>query len=1696
MSALNNFIIAADQLVAFCTNFETISLVDQTPSKLEASKIELKDLWVEIKSRYTICLLPTPEGEEDLSDSDIESVKAKYLLSGNTYIQCLSEMIESIKKLNIIKADLQTFAPSQASVSGTAALSIIQTVPPTEFQSVPPQSAEIHQDQHLGSTNGVKVPACDTDIFYGDYLTWPSFRDIFTAVYINHPKLCSVQKLFHLHSKTKGEANNIVSRFPLTADSFNLAWAALTDQFENQRIIVNNQLKNLFNLSSVSIESGKGVRNLQREINDSLSILKAHKVNTDHWDPIIVYLCSNKLPEKTLSIWEQTLENPRDIPSWSAMDNFLTNRYRVLETVSDIKCQSKLKESTNKFKFFKSNNDKTQQHRSFHTNAKGYSCKLCNNNHPIRLCPTFIQLPIPDRISKQNCQSIHTCIYCKQKHHTMLHIPTASDSQLQSISPNPSSLNTGSEVTFISEAAQKRLSLPVRSIQAKISGIGSATTATASKMCSFLLGSKLNPDFSLSTNALVLKSLTGNLPTATIIQKESLAPFDFVLADPYYYESSKIDLLIGMDIYPSIKRYVHVQLSFFNAISLDRQIQNFFEIENIPDYKPLSEEDIFCEKLYSTTTSRGADGRYTVRLPFKDPTPALGHSRDIAFKQFQRMEKSFEKKPDLYVKYNQVLEEYSSLGHMEEVLSDEIIYENRVCSFFLPHHAVIKPDSISTKIRVVFNASNKSSTGVSLNDLLHTGPVLQSDLTTLILNWRLYRYVFNADIEKMYRQIRVDSEHTPYQRIWYRNPANEDNQVKTYELKTVTFGVNCAPFLAIRTLHKLSEDVQYTLPLASTILKEDFYVDDVLSGAHEIDSALRAQQELIEALESAGFPLRKWTSNCQDLLNNIPKAHLLNENILNLEDKSVSKTLGIRWNAKLDAFQFFFKTLASDIGLTKRSVISIIARLFDPAGWLAPVIITAKIIMQQVWRDGTSWDQEIAPLTCRRWKLFLTSLPFIERIQVPRWLQYDPTKPIQIHGFCDASEHAYAAAFYLRVQTSENSWSSNLICCKSKVAPVNQLPLPRLELCGAFLLAKLFTKVISKLKCPSNDLYCWTDSSIVLAWLDKPACTWKTFVANRISQIQTDLPHIKWSHVRSADNPADLATRGISPIELQNNNLWWNGPSWLCQPQSLWPQSLLKTAGEDDLERRAIKVYTSSIVSNVETVISRFSSWSRLLRVMSYVFRFFHLTHKKHKKFFRYTTTTVSKHEMDHVKGLVICLTQHLYYQPDYVKFLRKAPVSSKSRLLNLNPFMDKNHIIRSDSRLSCSTLSYNEKYPILLPYQAVISSLYVNYLHRITLHGGNQLVLRMVRCEFYIPYVKKLIKKCIHLCKPCQIQRMKLQTQIMGALPVERTIISSPFTYTGVDFAGPYLIKSFSGRNCRITKGYVCLFVCFGTKAIHLEAASDLSTDTFLGAFNRFISRRGLPKTLFSDNGTNFVGANKAISSDFKAFLESATDELCERYKDRNLEWKFIPPGAPHMGGIWEAGVKSFKLHFRKIAGTNKFTFEEFSTLLAKVEACLNSRPISPITENPADILPLTPGHFLRGGPLLSPLEPAMDESSLSCIKRWERVKILHHQFCRRWKDEYLKELNKRYKWKCPKRNIMLDDLVVIRDENLPPNEWRLGRIIKVYLGPDDKVRVVDVKTQNGVITRPITKLCILHEPDSEPQSEPEFKSPPEPSN
>ncbi|XP_011858374.1 PREDICTED: uncharacterized protein LOC105555930 [Vollenhovia emeryi] len=314
-----------------------------------------------------------------------------------------------------------------------------------------------------------------------------------------------------------------------------------------------------------------------------------------------------------------------------------------------------------------------------------------------------------------------------------------------------------------------------------------------------------------------------------------------------------------------------------------------------------------------------------------------------------------------------------------------------------------------------------------------------------------------------------------------------------------------------------------------------------------------------------------------------------------------------------------------------------------------------------------------------------------------------------------------------------------------------------------------------------------------------------------------------------------------------------------------------------------------------------------------------------------------------------------------------------------------------------------------------------------------------------------------------------------MGSLPSDIIHPSRAFTITGVDFAGPITTLVNKGRGRKTNKSYIALFVCFSTKAIHLEATSELTTAAFIASLRRFIGQRGRPRTLYSDNGTNFIGANRELKEVYQFVRAEVETGIGDMFANENIEWKFIPPDSPHMGGLWEAGVKSCKYHLKRVMGNVLFTFEELATALSQIEACLNSRPLSSMSADPMDLQPLTPAHFLIGEALTSLPDVNVTTIPLNRLDRWQMIQRVFQDFWKRWAAEYLNNLQGRSKWRIAKENLKVNDLVIIREENLPPLKWKLGRVIELHPGSDGLVRVATVRTSGNNVKRSIVKLCKL---------------------
>ncbi|XP_045474991.1 uncharacterized protein LOC123680913 [Harmonia axyridis] len=1087
-------------------------------------------------------------------------------------------------------------------------------------------------------------------------------------------------------------------------------------------------------------------------------------------------------------------------------------------------------------------------------------------------------------------------------------------------------------------------------------------------------------------------------------------------------------------------------------------VRRFWELDKVPEVLPLTPAEKECEMLYRADVTRDSNGRYTVGLPLS--SSRLGTSVNVATRQFIRLEHRLDNNPALRVAYHEFMHDYLESGHMELVpeSSDCPRYE----PYYIPHHPVHRHDDPPTKIRVVFNASCASANGKSLNDLLLTGPKLQADIFTLLLRFRLHRYVFTADIRQMYRQILISPEQRDYQRIVWRFTKQEPLQY--YRLNTVTYGVSSAPYLALRTLRQLASDDGPKFPAARQVLLDEIYVDDILTGCSSEAEALELRRQVQNLLMAGGFELRKWASNHLPLLDGIPSDHRRESSSIDplLFDREPSlKILGLGWNPASD--HFFYSVRLTSTAITKRSVLSQMARIFDPLGWLAPVTFYAKIFFRQLCLLHLEWDQPLSSEVQPPWLQFQSQLPTLTELHIPRFISAISSTAHRLIGFCDASESGYAAVVYLRTFASSGHYHVSLLAAKSKIAPCKATTLPRLELCGAHLLAKLMHHLSARvLQHLTTECIAFCDSSVALSWIRGESHRWKTFVGNRVAEIQDLIPSNHWRHGVSEDNPADCASRGLMPADIHHHPLWWRGPHWLSLDSSLWPLSSVDSSQIDQVDEKAkpLSALVLTVVSGEPTMIDRFSSYLRLKRVIAFCRRF--ILNARGSALPR--TGFLTSVELQEAEICLIRLVQSVHFAEELVELQR--PSSRHRLIMKLHLFCDEHGLVRVGGRLSASLLPYRHKHPVLLPKDNHLTHLIIDDAHYRLLHAGALATHSYIRRRYWILDGRNVVRNRLRKCNRCFSCKPRPLIQPMGNLPPERLSSAMAFLTTGVDYAGPFYVTSARLRGAVSTKAYLVVFICFSTKAVHLELASELSTPAFIAAYRRFVARRGHPSVIFSDNGTNFVGAHNYLR-DLGRLLSAPQHQqsLCDAASSSGTDWRFIPPSSPHFGGLWEAAVKSAKHHLTRVIGEQKLTYEEFLTICTQVEAILNSRPLYLPSSDPSDFEALTPGHFLVFRSLTAPPDNDVSSVSVNRLSRWQLVQRFQQDFWKRWRQEYLHTLQQRHKWLQPSTPILPGTVVVIRDDNLPPLKWSIGRISSVFPGTDSTTRVADVTTSSEII-------------------------------
>ncbi|XP_046748847.1 uncharacterized protein LOC124412775 [Diprion similis] len=1591
----------------------------------------------------------------------------------------------------------------------------------------------VQQDgQELVAGSSIKLPTLNLPKFDGHYAQWLPFRDTFEALIDKNESLSDIQKFYYLRSSLQGVASQVIHSLETSAANYVEAWNLLKARFENKRLLIHYHVQGLFEMATIPKESASQLRKLLDDTLKHLRALKTLGQPTEQWDSLIIHMMASKLDPVTRRKWE-TNNTAQNIPTFDELSEFLTQHCAMLETLNPSK-QSSGKNTKNSNPNVKKAEETisciSSKNESETKTSETKTCPTCQGNHSIYHCSTFKGYTTQEKWNEVkrikvcfNClRSDHTsdkcrssnCKKCNKKHNTLLHI--------DEFFPRGNSENTSSQIRAHGSSEQVpsvlssiqrhkphvMLSTALITIYDKFGNAhvcravldsGSQSNLLTKALYEKLQLKKCDENVALSGINLSQSRVNGSID-ATI--KSRINEYKNInLADPTFNVPGRIDVLLGAGVFwqllcvgqhvvsrnqpllhktklgwivsgniapTSQNKHTQNSLCFITTdTNLQEQVERFWKIEEYSPSRKFSDEEKRCEEDFRANYRRDEEGRFTVALSFRDSIEQLGESRDIALRRLYAINRKLEKQPQLKAQYHDFMNEYITLGHMSEIQSSN--KDNESHRYYIPHHAVLKESSLTTKLRVVFDASCKTSSGKSLNDILRVGPTIQQELFAIVTRFRQHQHVVTADITKMYRQVNVRDDHRDLQRILWR--SNVEEPVKEYRLNTVTYGTATAPFLAIRSLQQLAYDNEQEHPECSEIILRDFYVDDLLTGGDDVDKVKAIKDGVNKILLSGGFSLRQWTSNTPNIIDTIDEGCQRIDRPIGDE----VKTLGLFWNHTNDTLRYKVNTMDTKMKVTKRSVLSLISQIYDPLGLVGPACIKAKIVLQQLWRLKIGWDESLPSDLHTIWRSYYNQLSRINDISIPRVVVCANPVKIELHGFCDASESAYGACVYVRSSTGDNEHVVELLCAKARVAPLKTVTLPKLELCGAVLLARLVQKVTEALTLPITDKYYWCDSQVTLGWIAREACNWKTFVANRVAEIQERSDKNNWHHVRSEDNPADVISRGINPDQLQDCSIWWNGPQRLSQPTDAHVND-----DEDELDDETIKTIENEskpTMTSLATVIQdfkifeRYSSLRKLTRVVAYCKRFvYNTTHSADRK-----GGPLSVQELREATTALIKLSQAQTFAQELQTLSKKPPVHHDSKLASLNPFIDEAGVIRVGGRLQNTRLPYAQKFPVVLAPSSVLTRLIIRDMHLKNLHAGPQALLNSLNETYWILSARSTVRSVLHKCITCFRLRPKNLQQIMGNLPSVRVNPGRAFLNVGVDYGGPFSIKL--SRN-KTTKAYLCLFVCLVTRAIHLELASDLTTNAFLNALKRFTARRGKPANIYSDNGTNFTGANNELKALATVLQDKTHQQKITNYSSESqIQWHFIPPYSPHMGGMWEAGIKSAKTHLKRVLGNALLTFEEFYTTISEIEACLNSRPITPMSNDPSDLTALSPGHFLIGAPLTALPHPNLQDLATNRLTRYQVLTQIQQHFWSRWSREYLTQLQARTKWRDENVNELLkpDTLVILKDDKLPPLQWKLGRITETHAGKDGHVRVVSMKTSNGIVQRGLPKICIL---------------------
>jgi len=1071
------------------------------------------------------------------------------------------------------------------------------------------------------------------------------------------------------------------------------------------------------------------------------------------------------------------------------------------------------------------------------------------------------------------------------------------------------------------------------------------------------------------------------------------------------------------------------------------------------------------------------NGHYVMPLPFKGTRPRLPNNKIMASRRLDNLKRRFLNDPKYFTEYKGFIEDILLHGDAEIIQKEGHSTEGEI--WYIPHHGIYHPKK-PDKIRVVFDCSAKYK-GVSLNDHLLQGPDLINSLVGVLCRFRQRPTAIMCDIERMFHQFQVHPDDRDYLRFLWWDKGDLNTEPSEYRMKVHLFGAVSSPGCANYGLKRVARDNPLFGPEAANFVAQNFYVDDGLTSVNGTADAVSLINNARSMCAEGGLRLHKFASNDRAVMDSVPsseRAANLKTLDLSIENLPVERALGIQWCIESDDFQF--RLTLKDQPLTRRGILSTVSSVFDPLGLIAPVILRGKQILQELCQNNVDWDEPVPETQRVMWEKWRLELPELASLKIERCFTptgFGKVDRIELHHFSDASMKGYGQCSYVRLVNGDRIHCS-LAMAKARVAPLKPTTVPRLELQAAVTSAQISMVLDRELEYQDMEHHYWTDSKVVLGYINNDARRFHIFVSNRVQKIRNISSPEQWRYVDTLENPADHASRGLGARELTTSS-WFTGPSFLWENNVTTTESDKFIVSPDDPEVKNAQVLVTKSLEDSSIIrrLERFSSWSRAVKALTVLRRYIHQKRRR--------VIEDGVMERASTEEAIIKMVQRQAFPEDIDSLSKDKPVRT-SGLQKLDPFMDSQGMLRVGGRLQESSLPYSIKHPLILPRKNHVVNLIIQHCHEQVAHQGRGMTTNKLRENgYWVMGCSTAVSSVVYKCVECRRLRGKSQEQKMANLPEERLECSPPFTYCGMDCFGPFYVKE--GR--KELKRYGLLFTCLALRAIHIEVIDDMSTDSFLNGLRCCIAIRGQIRMIRCDQGSNFIGAKHELQN---AMKEIDSERVAAVLLEHNCDFKMNPPSASHMGGIWERQIRTIRNVLSGLLAeySRQLDSSSLRTLMYEVMAIINSRPLSVDSLNePGAPLPLTPNHLLTmKASVIMPPPGEFPKEDLYLKKRWRRVQYLANQFWTRWKKEYLHNLQIRQKWQTRKPNIKTGDIVILCEEDKPRSDWRLARVIETVQSTEGLVRRVKVLvgepqlsdegkriTKPLILERPIHKLILL---------------------